>query len=82
MYVSVMCACACRYTYAKGYERHVQHAYVNVYMCGATGTGTHPGGKARVRRWVTHVGVADTGARSQGQMELWINVFTNIILSS
>ena len=42
-YVSVMCVCVCRYAYDKGNERHVRHAYVNVYMCVATGTGTHPG---------------------------------------
>ena len=34
MYVSVMCVCVCRYAYDKGNERHVRHAYVNVYVCG------------------------------------------------
>ena len=62
--------CVCRYAHDKGNERYVRYAYVNVYMCAATGTGTHPGGGARVPRWMAHVGVADAGARSQGQMKL------------
>ena len=54
--------------YDKGNKRHVRQVYVNVYMCAATGTGAHPG--VRVPRWMTHVGIADMGARSQGQMKL------------
>lgn len=46
--VCYVCVCVCTYAYDKGNERHVRHAYVNVYMCAATGTETHPGGEEPV----------------------------------